>query len=695
MSSLAIRSGLRSSKKLLPNLIIKNSISQRYKSATPVVSSQPATASLNDSHSHLAQPAKSSISTEPTSDEKYVGMTGGEIFHEKMLEHGVDTVFGYPGGAILPVYDAIHDSKYFKFILPRHEQGGGHMAEGYAKVTLYIYFFYSQTIFLFSIFAFTTLSYISLTSNAPYSIPSFRGKPGVILVTSGPGATNVVTPMQDALSDGVPLIVFSGQVPTPAIGTDAFQEADIVGISRSCTKWNVMVKDIAELPRRIDEAFKIATSGRPGPVLVDLPKNVTGGILKSIKNFSRANIPTKIKNDTALSAENNKSLDEAARLLNNAKRPIIYAGNGVLSHPDGPRLLKEISELTDTPVTTTLLGLGAFDENNERSLHMLGMHGSVYANLAIQKADVILALGARFDDRVTGSLPHFAPAAKEAAKRGAGGIIHFDILAKNINKVVQADIAVESDVVKSMAGLLSRLKKSKHDEWISLVKTWKAKYPFYYEPESSPDALLKPQSAIVELNKQLENRKEDFIISTGVGQHQMWAAQYYRWTTPRSFVTSGGLGTMGFGVPSAIGAQIGAPDKMVINVDGDGSFSMTAMEMATAAEYKIPVKMLLLNNNFQGMVRQWQDLFYDARHSHTGMKNPDFVKLAESMYFRGIRVNNRRDLPAAMKDFLDEKGPVLLEVVCDPREHVYPMAPAAFYNLKWFKIMATRILMRD
>ncbi|PVU93799.1 hypothetical protein BB561_003032 [Smittium simulii] len=611
---------------------VKYTLAQRWKSSTPIAQSQAQPVLQTDQHT-----STSNSDLELGPEHKYVGMTGGEIFHAKMLEHGVKKVFGYPGGAILPVYDAIYNSDQFQFILPRHEQGGGHMAEGYARVT---------------------------------------GKPGVLLVTSGPGATNVITPMQDALSDGTPLVVFSGQVPTTVMGTDAFQEADIVGISRPCTKWNVIVKDIADLPRRIDEAFYIATTGRPGPVLVDLPKNVTGATLrKPIKNSHISSIPS-IRKSASFDIDVERSLDKAAKLLNNAKRPIIYAGQGILSHPDGPKFLKQISDLTDTPVTTTLLGLGAYDETDPKSLHMLGMHGSVYANLAIQKADVILALGARFDDRVTGSLPFFAPAAKDAARNGRGGIVHFEIMPKNINKIVTPDVAVEGDVVANMERFLTRLEKNSHPDWINLCQTWKAKYPFYYEPEATPESLLKPQSAIVELDRQLAHRKEDVIIATGVGQHQMWAAQYFRWRHPRTFVTSGGLGTMGFGVPAAIGAQIGKPDKMVINIDGDGSFSMTAMEMATAAQYNIPVKMLLLNNNFQGMVRQWQDLFYDARHSHTGMKNPNFVKLAESMYFKAIHVKNRKDLPGAIKEFIEEKGPVFLEVECDPREHVYPMAPA-------------------
>jgi acetolactate synthase-1/2/3 large subunit len=522
-------------------------------------------------------------------------MSGGQIFHEMILRHGVKHVFGYPGGAILPVFDAIYNSPHFDFILPRHEQGAGHMAEGYARVS---------------------------------------GKPGVVLVTSGPGATNVITPMQDAYSDGIPLVVFCGQVATSAIGSDAFQEADVIGISRSCTKWNIMVKDIAEMPRRINEAFKIATSGRPGPVLVDLPKDVTAGILRTPVPYkattpgshlglpSNPLQPMEPPTDVAL-------IKQAAALINQARRPIIYAGNGVLSSPLGPKLLAQLSELGNIPVTTTLQGLGAFDETNEKSLHMLGMHGSAYANMAMQQADVIIALGARFDDRVTGLVRQFAPAARAAALEGCGGIIHFEILPKNVNKVVDASIPVLGDVVSNLAALVPLIRSSPRTEWFADIKEWKDKYPFAYD-KSLAGARLKPQEAIEELDRQTAHRKEDVIISTGVGQHQMWAAQHYRWRYPRTMVTSGGLGvgllyactdgihidffpvtsqTMGFGLPAAIGAKVAAPHKTVIDVDGDASFSMTAMELATASQFNIGVKVLILNNEFQGMVLQWQGLF--------------------------------------------------------------------------------------
>jgi acetolactate synthase-1/2/3 large subunit len=560
-----------------------------------------------------------------------------------MLRHDVKHIFGYPGGAILPVFDAIYNSTNFGFVLPRHEQGAGHMAEGYARVS---------------------------------------GKPGVVLVTSGPGATNVVTAMQDALSDGVPLVVFTGQVATSAIGSDAFQEADVIGISRSCTKWNVMVKDIAELPRRINEAFKIACSGRPGPVLVDLPKDVTAGILRTPLPFKATTpgLSLGLPSNPLQSLEPPTEIGlirQAAELINQAQRPIIYAGNGVLSSPLGPKLLAELSEKGNIPVTTTLQGLGAFDETGDRSLHMLGMHGSAYANLAMQQADVIIALGARFDDRVTGKVDQFAPAARAAALQGRGGIIHFEIMPKNINKVVDASIPILGDVVSNMASLVPLIRSSPRHDWFADINEWKEKYPFTYV-KSVEGARVKPQQVIEELDKQTAHMKEDVIITTGVGQHQMWAAQHYRWRYPRTLVTSGGLGTMGFGLPAAIGAKVAAPEKTVVDVDGDASFSMTAMELATASQYNIGVKVLVLNNEFQGMVLQWQDLFYDARYSHTRMTNPDFLLLARAMGVHAIRCSNAEELPAKMKEFLEYNGskPVLMECLVERNEHVFPMVAA-------------------
>ncbi|ORY43588.1 acetolactate synthase [Leucosporidium creatinivorum] len=589
-------------------------------------------------------------------DKDFIGLSGGQIFHEMMLRHKVDKVFGYPGGAILPVFDAIYNSPHFDFVLPRHEQGAGHMAEGYARVS---------------------------------------GKPGVVLVTSGPGATNVVTPMQDALSDGTPLVVFCGQVATSAIGSDAFQEADMVGISRPCTKWNVMVKDIAELPRRINEAFKIATSGRPGPVLVDLPKDVTASILRQAIPYKwthpelvESNLPSRNRTHTATSQTGHEAalisdsaLNKAAKLIANAKRPVIYAGQGMLSTPEGPELLARLSKQGNIPVTTTLMGLGAFDENNDtHSLHMLGMHGSAYANLAMQSADVIIALGARFDDRVTGKVDTFAPAARAAAAEGRGGIIHFEIQPKNVNKVINANVAITGDVLESLNALLPLLPEQapKREEWFAKIKQWKEDYPFHFEP-SKKGELMKPQEVVKALNDWSEaHGKEDVIVATGVGQHQMFACQYYRWTQPRSWVSSGGLGTMGYGLPSAIGAKVAAPEKIVVDIDGDASFSMTAMELATASQYNIGVKVLILNNEFQGMVLQWQDLFYEKRYSHTEMTNPDFVALAQSMRVHAIRCDNIADLPAKMKEFMeyDNNRPVLFDARCVKNEHVYPMVAA-------------------
>jgi len=578
-------------------------------------------------------------------DHSFVGMKGGEIFHEMMLRQGVKHVFGYPGGAILPVFDAIFNSPHFDFILPRHEQGAGHMAEGYARAS---------------------------------------GKPGVVLVTSGPGATNVVTPMQDALMDGTPLVVFCGQVVTSAIGSDAFQEADMVGISRACTKWNVMVKNIAELPRRINEAFEIATSGRPGPVLVDLPKDVTGGTLTRPIPMS-STLPVHPSAATLAAREVRKkqlqgAISRSAELINVAKKPVVYAGQGVLGHPDGPKLLKELSEKAQIPVTTTLQGLGGFDELDPKALHMLGMHGSAFANMAMQEADLIIALGARFDDRITGSVPRFAPQARLAASENRGGIIHFDIMPKNINKVVQATEAVEGDVKANLELLLPQVEHvtpAQRSEWFDQINAWKERFPWAYEKESGPDAKIKPQTIISKLSDLTAHRKDETIICTGVGQHQMWTAQHYRWRAPRTMITSGGLGTMGFGLPASIGAKVAQPNKLVVDIDGDASFSMTLTELSTAAEFNIGVKILILNNEEQGMVTQWQSLFFNDRFAHTHQRNADFVKLAEAMYVPARRCIKLEDLEDSLKWLIDGsgEGPALLEVVTDQKVPVLPMVP--------------------
>ncbi|KAF5552108.1 acetolactate synthase [Fusarium circinatum] len=576
-------------------------------------------------------------------DESFIGKTGGEIFHEMMLRHGVKHIFGYPGGAILPVFDAIYNSKHFDFILPRHEQGAGHMAEGYARAS---------------------------------------GKPGVVLVTSGPGATNVITPMQDALSDGTPMVVFTGQVVTTAIGSDAFQEADVVGISRACTKWNVMVKNVAELPRRINEAFEIATSGRPGPVLVDLPKDVTAGIL-------RRAIPTETALPSLPSAASRAAMDvtkkqlegalqRVGNLVNKAKKPIIYAGQGIILSEGGPEILKELADKSSIPVTTTLQGLGAYDELDEKSLHMLGMHGSAYANMAMQEADLIIALGARFDDRVTLSIAKFAPGAKAAAAEGRGGIVHFEIMPKNINKVVQATEAIEGDVATNLKELLPLIEsKTMEDrkEWFNKINEWKKKWPLTDYERAERSGLIKPQTLIEELSNLVADRKDQTYIATGVGQHQMWTAQHFRWRHPRSMITSGGLGTMGYGLPAAIGAKVAQPDALVIDIDGDASFNMTLTELSTAAQFNIGVKVIVLNNEEQGMVTQWQNIFYEDRYAHTHQSNPDFIKLAEAMRVQNRRVSKPEDVVDALKWLINTDGPALLEVVTDKKVPVLPMVP--------------------
>ncbi|CCD25021.1 uncharacterized protein NDAI_0E02050 [Naumovozyma dairenensis CBS 421] len=576
---------------------------------------------------------------DPAMDNSLIGLTGGQIFHEMILRNNVDTVFGYPGGAILPVYDAIHDSSAFNFVLPKNEQGAGHMAEGYARAS---------------------------------------GKPGVVLVTSGPAATNVITPMADALADGVPMVVFTGQVPTSAIGTDAFQEADVLGISRSCTKWNVMVRSVEEMPRRINEAFEIAMSRRPGPVLVDLPKDVTAAILRNPIPV-KTTLPsgalsqlTKLAHDEFIL----ENIKKAADLINIAKKPVLYVGAGILNNMEGPRILKDLSQRAKIPVTTTIQGLGAFDQEDPLSLDMLGMHGCATANLAVQNSDLIIAVGTRFDDRVTGNISKFAPEARRAALEGNGGIIHFEISPKNINKVVEAQVAVEGDAAANIEKMLSMIFPVRaRSEWLNTIKQWKKEFPYDYMRET-PESKLKPQTVITKLSKLANSTGKPVIVTTGVGQHQMWTAQYWTWKNPRSFITSGGLGTMGYGLPAAIGAQVAKPEALVIDIDGDASFNMSLTELSSAVQAGTAVKVLILNNGEQGMVTQWQSLFYEHRYSHTHQLNPDFMKLADAMGLKGIRVKKQNELDSALKEFISYKGPILLEVEIEKKVPVLPMVPS-------------------
>ncbi len=548
----------------------------------------------------------------PGRTDRYIGLTGAQILLQMLHEHGVTDAFGYPGGAILPTFDQLYESK-LNFILVRHEQGAGHMADGYARAT---------------------------------------GKPGIVIVTSGPGATNTITPLATACMDSIPIIIFSGQVRTYVIGNDAFQEADVTGISRPVTKRNYLVKSVKDLPRVINEAFIIATTGRPGPVLVDLPVDVSTARVEEIIDDT-PNLP----GYRIYKGGNSRMVKAAADMINAAQRPVLYVGGGVIISRAWPEV-RQLAEKGNIPVTTTLLGLGAFDENSPLSLHMLGMHGSAYANYAVQESDCLIALGARFDDRVTGNLKLFAPRAK---------IIHLDIDPSSISKNVRVDVPVVGDARLCLQDMLAHIEYQPRREWFDRINLWKSRYPFTWKDDSP---LPKPQAIIEAINKLTRGRA---IFTTGVGQHQMWAAQFIRWSIPRSMVTSGGLGTMGYGLPAAIGAQVGRPGELVIDIDGDGSLLMTVMELATMHQYNLPVKVAILNNRFQGMVRQWQKLFYGGRFSHTEMINPDFAALAASFGIRGVRCDKKEDVPRIVEEMVQYPGPCVVDFICETDENVYPM----------------------
>jgi acetolactate synthase-1/2/3 large subunit len=550
-------------------------------------------------------------------------ITGAEIFIESLKREGVKHIFGYPGGVVLGIFDFLYDDKDIQLILTRHEQGAVHAADGYARST---------------------------------------GKPGVVLVTSGPGATNTVTGIATASMDSIPLIVFSGQVPTMLIGNDAFQEADIVGISRPCTKYNFLAKDVKELSKIVREAFYIATSGRPGPVLIDLPKDVTAGKAE----FTWPEVKIRSYNPTY---EGNKwMITQAAHLIAKSKRAVIIAGGGVILS-GGSKELRELAEFTDIPVTMTLMGLGSFPGTHKLSLGMPGMHGTYYANKAIQESDLLIAIGMRFDDRVTGKIDAFAPHAK---------IIHIDIDPTSIRKNVRVDVPIVGDVKRVLTVLNKVLKeevKEQWDEarriWLKQIDAWKRERPLTY---TYSDEVIKPQFVV---EKIYELTKGDAIITTEVGQNQMWTAQFYKFDKPRTLLTSGGLGTMGYGFPAAIGAQLAHPNKLVIDIAGDGSIQMNIQELATAGINKLPVKVAILNNHYLGMVRQWQELFYNERYSYTHLEVvPDFVKVAEAYGVVGLRATKPSEVEPVLKEAFKIKKTVFMDFIVHWKEKVYPMVPA-------------------
>jgi len=557
-------------------------------------------------------------------------LTGAEIVFKALNEHSVEYIFGYPGGAVLPLYDQISKEKNIKHILVRHEQGAGHAAEGYARSS---------------------------------------GKPGIALVTSGPGATNMVTALTDAYMDSIPLVCISGQVPTHLIGTDAFQECDTTGITRPCTKHNWLVKDVNQLAETIHKAFHIATSGRPGPVLVDIPKDVQfqKGNYKSAKEVVVETYKPKIK------AELSK-IEQAVELIIKSKKPIIYSGGGVINAgTKASDALTEFTRITNFPITSTLQGLGAFPGSDPQFLGMLGMHGTYEANNAMYECDLMINIGARFDDRITGRVDAFSPNSKK---------IHIDIDPSSINKIVKVDVAIVGDCLSVLNDMLTTLKnkhsdfcnsnKEKISDWWKQINKWREKKSLSYKHD---DKLIMPQYAVERLYELTKN--QDTYITTEVGQHQMWAAQFYKFDKPNRWMTSGGLGTMGYGLPAAIGTQIANPGKLVVDIAGEASILMNIQEMSTAVQYKLPIKIFILNNQWMGMVRQWQELLHGKNYSESYTEAlPDFVKLAEAYGAVGIRATTPKELDDKINEMVDINRPVIFDCLVKKEENCFPMIPS-------------------
>ena len=556
-------------------------------------------------------------------------LTGAEIVFKALEDQNVEYIFGYPGGAVLPIYDELKNHKSIKHILARHEQGAGHAAEGYARSS---------------------------------------GKPGILLVTSGPGATNAVTALTDAYMDSIPLVCISGQVPTHLIGTDAFQECDTTGITRPCTKHNWLVKDVNDLSNVLHKAFEVATSGRPGPVLVDIPKDIQFN--KGSYKYTKKNKNQKPNNKKI----DLKEVDKFINLLKNSSKPIFYTGGGVInSGPEASTLLRELVAITGFPITSTLQGLGAFPGDDPQFLGMLGMHGTYEANNAMHDCDLMINIGARFDDRITGKVDEFSPGSKK---------VHIDIDPSSIGKNIKVDLAIVSDVSEFLKLTLKRFKeknknflssnKQKTSKWWQQIEKWRDKKSLNFV---NSEKVIKPQHAVQRLYEL--TKEKDTFITTEVGQHQMWAAQHYKFNKPNRWMTSGGLGTMGYGLPAAIGVQIAHPNKLVIDIAGEASVLMTMQEMSTAVQYKLPIKIFILNNEYMGMVRQWQELLHEKNYSESYTAAlPDFVKLAESYGCVGIRAKDPNELDEKINQMLEINKPVIFDCIVDKNENCFPMIPS-------------------